>query len=155
MKKYDGWVKRILIIAGSIELIAGLSHAVMPYYIYKSAGFSLLQPNEINIITLCVFSVGILLAAFGTFTIIIAIKYVADNNNMLFYFVSTKAALWAARIVLEFLYPTKIAMFSIEQPTIILTPIFIFICCLFIWSGILLFMGHEKKRLSINSTARP
>jgi hypothetical protein len=147
MKNYDDWIKKILLIAGSIELIAGLSHAVMPHYIYKSVGFSLLQSNEINIITLCVFSVGILLAAFGALTIIFAIKCAADNDKMLFYFVSTKAVLWATRIALEFLYPTKIAMFAIEQPTVILTPIFIFIFCLFILSGILIFRSMNKKTI--------
>ena len=145
MGKNDNWIKRTLLTAGLMELVAGLSHAIMPHYIYDSEGFSLLQPNEINIITLCVFSVGILLVAFGILTILFAFKPVTSNNKMLFYFAAIKAILWIARITLEFLYPTKIEMFSIEQPTVILIPIFIFICCLFISSSVLTLKGMKDK----------
>ncbi|NNG01582.1 MAG: hypothetical protein HKM93_19495 [Desulfobacteraceae bacterium] len=145
MEKSNHWVKRILLFAGVFELTAGLSHAVMPLYIYESPGFSLLQPGEIDIITLSVFSVGILLVAFGSLSILFAMDFGRMNNRTMLYFVSTQAILWAMRIILELLYPTKVAMFSVEQPTVILVPVFIFLCGLFLLSGTLTFRNMNRE----------
>ncbi len=131
-------LKKILLIAGLIELIAGLSHAFMPHFIYKSSGFSFLQPNEINVVTCCIFSVGILLVAFGTITIICALKYHHLDKLMMYYFFLTKSALWTFRTFLELMFPTEVSMFSITRPSFLLIPSFIFIDCLFILSVFLI-----------------
>lgn len=138
MEKNRIRIKRVLLALGIIELIAGLSHAFMPYFIFKSSGYSYLSLEEINIITCCVFSVGILLVAFGTLTVVCALKYDVLDKMMVYYFVFTKSILWALRTCLEVIFPTEIAMFLITRPSVVLIPVFIVIDCLFIFSVFLI-----------------
>lgn len=140
MKNFQDRIKAILWIAGIIEILIGFFHFGMPYFAYQAKGFSFLNQNEINFITLCVFAVGILLIAFGSLTIILSLK--APIEILLYYSV-TKSFLWLARIILEILYPVKIPLFFVEQPTITVVPLLIFEWLLFVSSVAL--MVRMKK----------
>ena len=142
MENYKNWIKNILLLAGIIEIVAGLAHFAMPYFAYQTKGFSFLHQNEIDFITLCVFAVGIL-SAFGSITIFFSLKAGAVNG-MLLYYTIIKSFLWLARIILEILYPVKIPLFFIGQPTMVVMPLLIFECLLFVFSVLLIVIIRKK-----------
>jgi hypothetical protein len=144
MQKYTFWARNLLIVTGVIELAAGSLHFLMPRFAYQSVGFSHLSANEISFVTLCVFAVGILLLAFGCFTLVLSSK-IESSSEILFYYVSIKSALWLGRVVLEIVYPVKLKMFSIEPLTIVVLPGVTFEMLLFVVSLVLIRKINQSK----------
>lgn len=149
MENYNDWTRRILLIAGVVEIVVGLSHFAMPYYAYQAKGFTLLNQDERNFITLCVFAVGILLMAFGILTVFFSLRFEAVNE-MLLYYVIIKSVLWLGRIILEISYPVKVALFYIGQPTMVVMPLLIFEWLLFVFSAVLI---AKIRRMSDKASA--
>lgn len=143
MNNYNKWVKKILIIAGIVEIVMGLAHFAMPYFAYQSRGFIFLHRDELNFITLCVCAVGILLIAFGILTVFFSLQTELSDKLILYYAV-IKSFLWSARIILEILYPVKIPLFYIEQPTTAIMPLLIFEWLLFVFSAVLIILNRNK-----------
>jgi hypothetical protein len=143
MKNSQKWIQMMLVVAGIAEIAIGLSHFGMPAFAYKVKGFSGLIQNEINFITLSLFSVGILLIAFGVCTIFISSKRTLDIQILLYYAI-VKSSLWLARIVLEVFYPVKIPLFFIEQPTFFIMPFLVLEWLLFV-SSVVLIVKHMEK----------
>ncbi|MDQ6984185.1 MAG: hypothetical protein Q9M44_05675 [Ghiorsea sp.] len=121
MENQINLTKQILLAAGIIEIAVGLLHFAMPFFVYQTKGFSLLQPNEINFVTLVIFAVGILLVAFGSLTILFSSK-LESMIEVLYYYVVIKTILWVGRVGLELLYPINLSMFYVEPFTLIVLP---------------------------------
>ena len=145
VEKRNNWIKTILLIAGIIEIVAGLAHFTMPYFAYEARGFSFLNQDETNLITLCVFAVGILLIAFGTLTIFFALK-AETAKQLLYFYVIIKSLLWLGRIILEIFYPVKISLFFIESPSKAIMPLLIFECLLFVFPAALITLNNFRKQ---------
>ncbi|VAW48325.1 hypothetical protein MNBD_GAMMA03-2072 [hydrothermal vent metagenome] len=137
MEKQINLTKQILLAAGIIEIAVGLLHFAMPSFAYQTKGFSLLQPNEINFVTLVIFAVGILLVAFGSITILFSRK-VESMIEVLYYYVVIKTILWVGRVVLELLYPVNLSMFYVEPFTLVVLPGLIIELLLFVVSVVLI-----------------
>jgi|WetSurMetagenome_2_1015567.scaffolds.fasta_scaffold857101_1 hypothetical protein len=133
MESDRSWVKNILLTAGIIEIVLGLAHFVFPYFAYQSKGYSLLNYNEIDFVTLCIFCVGILLVAFGTCTVFLSSK-VETAIKIVFFYTIVKSILWTGRVILGILYPANIPLFFIEQPNIVVFPTLVFEWLLFVFS---------------------
>ena len=123
-------LRNILMMAGAIEICVALVHFAMPYFTQQGIGFKSLNPDEIDFINLLILAVGLLLLAFGCFTIFLA-KRVESLVEMLFYYLVIKVILWVLRVVLELLYPVKIELFYIDPFTMIVLPGLVFECLLF------------------------
>ncbi len=121
MEKQLKLLKQILYVAGAIEIAVGLLHFAMPEFAYRAKGFSLLQQSEIDFVTLVIFSVGILLIAFGSLTMLFA-KKIESTVELLYYYLMIKTVLWTARVVLELLYPVNLRMFNVEPFTTVVLP---------------------------------
>ncbi len=137
MEKQINLTKQILLAAGIIEIAVGLLHFAMPYFAYQTKGFSLLQPNETNFVTLVIFAVGILLVAFGSITILFSRK-VESMIEVLYYYVVIKTILWIGRVALELLYPVNLSMFYVEPFTLVVLPGLIIELLLFVVSVVLI-----------------
>ncbi len=64
-------------------------------------------------------------------------------------FVSTQSVLWALRILLELMYPTGVALFWIDRPSLQFIPIFVFVECLLILSIALIRRDINEKSLEL------
>jgi hypothetical protein len=126
-------IKIVLLTAGIIEIVLGLMHFAFPYFAYQSKGYSLLNYNEIDFVTLCIFCVGILLVAFGTFTVFLSSK-VQTATEIVYFYTMIKSILWTGRVILGILYPANISLFFIKQPNIVVFPALVFEWLLFVFS---------------------
>lgn len=126
-------LKNILLFAGIIEIMIGLVHFIMPYFIYKIKNFELLPQNELDFILLCVLSVGILLVAFGLVTILLT-KKLNHIIDIMYIFIIIQILLWILRVSLEFIYPLNIDMFYVNPFTNIVLPGLVLELLLFIVS---------------------
>lgn len=115
MKNDKSWIKNFLLAAGTIEIVVGLAHFAFPYFVYQSNSYSLLNNNDIDFITLSIFSVGILLIAFGSLTVFLSSK-VETAIRIVYFYTIVKSILWAGRVILGILYPVNTPLFYMEQP---------------------------------------
>ena len=130
-------LKNILLLAGMLEIIIGVMHFIMPYFVYKIDNFSLLPQAEIDFIILCVLSVGILLIAFGLITILLTKKLNLIIDIMYLYII-VQIILWTLRVSFEIIYPLNIDMFYINPFTNVVLPGLIIELLLFIVAFIML-----------------
>ena len=131
------YLQNIIKLAGIIEIIIGLIHFVMPYFIYQINNFNLLPKNELVFILLCVLSVGILLISLGIITILLA-KQLDKIIDIMSIFIIIQIILWIFRVTFEFIFPLNINMFYIDPFTNIVLPGLIIELLLFIFSYILI-----------------
>ncbi|MCV6607671.1 MAG: hypothetical protein OIF32_05620 [Campylobacterales bacterium] len=114
-------IKKILIIAGVIEISVGFIHFFMMGFIQATQGFGKLASFEFDFVTLVVFCVGILLIAFGFTTLLLA-KNIEKIIDILYYYLIIKVSLWTTRVLFEILYPINFNMFLIDPFTTIVLP---------------------------------
>jgi hypothetical protein len=144
MKKYLNFAGKTLLIAGLFEIAIGLMHFVMPYFALQSKGFALLNQDEQNSITLCVLAVGILVTGFGILTVLFSLKK-ESVKEMLLYYCVISSILFLFRVIFEILFPVKISLFYIENPTIAVLPLLIFVWLLFVVSTVFVAMSNKIK----------
>ena len=149
MEKLNGYIRKILLTAGLIEIAVGLLHFIMPKATYQSKGYSGLNSFELDFVTLVILAVGILLITFGSLTIYFSQRLEAVSEIILFY-VTLKSLLWIGRVALELMYPIKLNMFTIEPFTAIVLPGLVFEMLLFILSAVLIrksqLLGPPKRK---------
>lgn len=130
-------IKNILVVAGIVEILVGLLHFGMPYFLYQSSGFEQLNQIESDYVLLVTYAVGILLIAFGATTILLSSK-IDEIKEIVYYYLIIKIILWIARVSLEVIYPVGLDMFYIEPFTLIVLPGLVVELLLFVISAILL-----------------
>jgi hypothetical protein len=123
----------VLKIAGSIEILVGLLHFLMPYFVNKNHYYSLSLVAENNFITLLIFAVGILLIAFGGTTILFANR-LKQTIDILYYYLIIQVILWLSRVVLEVLYPVQLSFFYIDPFTLLALPALVIEFLLFVFA---------------------
>lgn len=144
MGKHSKTAKKLLFVAGTIEIIMGVAHFLMPGLIYKSAGFLYLNTVEANVVTLCIFSVGILLIAIG-FISIVSDKMYDTSKELALNISIINLLLWSVRIIFEIMMPFKITILSIKNPTIFVMPLFVALW-LIIGSAVILIWTDKQKQ---------
>lgn len=128
-------LRRLLLVAGIIEIAVGLAHFAMPHFANQSDGFAQLRTGESDFFTLVTFAVGILLIGFGCMTLVFAKDPVSAINVLLLY-VIIKSVLWTARVLLELTYPVTLKLFGVQPFTALASPglvavLAIFVACIF------------------------
>ena len=129
MLKKERFVRKILVLAGIIEVAVGLLHFFMPSFVYQSPGFMTLESKEVHFVTLVIFAVGILLMAFGSVTFFMT-KFA--DHSLLYYYSLIKSFLWLGRVGLEIAYPIELRLFWVEPFTSIVLPGLVFELLLFV-----------------------
>jgi len=117
----NNMLKNIMIVAGVQEIMVGILHFMMPYFLNQSAGFLQLSSTEMDFVILVTFATGILLVAFGSVTLLLS-KVDLSMIKVLYYYLWIKIILWTARVVLELVYPVNLDMFYINPFTLVVFP---------------------------------
>jgi len=130
-------IKSILWVAGIVEILVGLLHFGMPYFLYQSSGIASLSNIELDYLFLVTYAVGILLIAFGSTTLLLSSK-IEEIKEILYYYLLIQIVLWVARVSLEIIYPLGLDMFYIDPFTLIVFPGLVVELLLFVISAILL-----------------
>lgn len=136
VQRSERWTRKLLLVAGVLELAVGALHFAMPSSAYRSKGFPNLQPDELSFVTLVTLAVGILLLAFGAVTLYLASRPKAVVEILLGYSI-LKAFLWAGRVFLELAFPVRLRLFSVEPFTAVVMPGLVFELLLFVASAVL------------------
>ena len=117
----NNMLKNIMIVAGVQEIMVGILHFMMPYFLNQSAGFLQLSSTEMDFVILVTFATGILLVAFGSVTLLLS-KVDLSMIKVLYYYLWIKIILWATRVVLVLVYPVNLDMFYINPFTLAVFP---------------------------------
>ena len=133
MEQQNNRLDTLLKVAGSIEILVGLLHFLMPYFVDKNHYYSLSSVAENNLVTLLIFAVGILLIALGGTTILFANR-LQQTIDILYYYLIMQVILWLSRVVLEVLYPIQLSFFYIDPFTLLALPALVLELLLFVFA---------------------
>ncbi len=133
MEQQNNRLDTLLKVAGFIEILVGLLHFLMPYFVDKNHYYSLSSVAENNLVTLLIFAVGILLIALGGTTILFANR-LQQTIDILYYYLIMQVILWLSRVVLEVLYPVQLSFFYIDPFTLLALPALVLELLLFVFA---------------------
>jgi hypothetical protein len=113
-------IRIIVIIGATLEFLVAIFHFVWPYNVVKSADFTNVPQHIREFFLLASLAIGLCLFIFAILSLYFSGKLFSAGKIALFFCLS-QVVLWIIRLILEILYPVRIAVYSIERSgTIIL-----------------------------------
>lgn len=122
---------RLVLAGGVVEILIALLHFVWPFHMTETGEFSQLSTDYKNMVFLSSISIGLCLAVFGVLSIWFAKKLLIGEHAAWIYGVS-QGILWEVRTVFELLFPVRIPLFFISNPTVFVLPLAFLLGLLFL-----------------------
>lgn len=121
-----------LVFAGAVtELLIALLHFVWPTQLIHLGEFARLSADYQKFLVLNCIAVGLCLTVFGILSLRAAKGLIAAENWAWFYGIS-QGILWMIRMLFEVIFPVRIPMFFITNPTILVLPLALLLGLLFL-----------------------
>ncbi len=112
-----------LMLAGGIaELLIALLHFVWPLQLIQTGEFANLSMDYKNLLTLYCIAVGLCLTVFGTLSIYYTRGLIAGEKSAWIYGIS-QGILWEIRTILELIFPVRIPLLFVANPTVLILPL--------------------------------
>jgi hypothetical protein len=124
-------ISRFMLVGGSIEILIGLIHFVMPFQIVSTSEIASLPSNYKIIITLMIVAVGLCLVTFGALSIYFSGRLMKGERSAWVFGVS-QGILWIGRTILEMLFPVTIPLLFLSNPTVLVLPMVFILSLLFL-----------------------
>ena len=121
----------LMIVGGIIEILIAVLHFVWPYELIRYEEFSFLSPKYQELLILSSISIGLCLFIFGTLSVYFSTK-LKDRSESAWLFGVSQGILWIARAVFELIYPVKIPIYFIANPTVYVFPLAVFLGLIFL-----------------------
>jgi len=118
-------------IGGIIELLIAVLHFIWPFELIETGEYAMLSGQYRDLLFLSSISIGLCLCIFGILSIYFSRKLMNGEKSALVYGTS-QAILWGGRSVGELLFPVSIPMYFIQNPTIFVLPLSLFLSLLFL-----------------------
>jgi hypothetical protein len=128
MKKQIAFV--CMTVGGIVEILIAVLHFVWPYELIKYEEFSFLSPKYQELIILSSIAIGLCLFIFGTLSVYFALRLKKESESAWLFGIS-QGILWLARGGFELIYPVKLPLFCIENPTTLVFPLAILLALVF------------------------
>jgi uncharacterized protein YjeT (DUF2065 family) len=112
---------RFMLAGGSIEILIGLVHFIMPIQIVGASEVASLPDNYKSIITLMSVAVGLCLVVFGTLSLYFS-KRIVKGDRSAWIFGISQGVLWFGRTILELIFPVTIPLLFLTNPTVLVLP---------------------------------
>ncbi len=129
MKKQIAFV--CMTVGGIVEILIAVMHFVWPYELIKYGEFSFLSPKYQELLILSSIAIGLCLFIFGTLSVYFSTKLKTESESAWLFGIS-QGILWIARAVFELIYPVKVPLFFITNPTTLVFPLAILIGLIFL-----------------------
>ena len=105
-----------MIAGGIVEILIAGIHFVWPFELIKFGEFSFLSTKYQELLILSSISIGLCLFIFGMLAIYFSTK-LKEGSEVAWLYGITQGILWLARAGFELIYPVKMPMYCIENPT--------------------------------------
>ncbi len=121
-----------LVVAGGVaELLIALLHFVWPIQLARTGEFARLSTDYINFLILNCMAVGVCLTIFGILSVRSAQGLLAAKSWAWVYGIS-QGILWVIRALLEVVFPVRIPLFFVTNPTVLVLPFTVLLGLLFL-----------------------
>ena len=113
-------LSRVLIIAGGFVelLIAGL-HFIWPFNFIQLPDFENVTNPIKDFIMLASLAIGLCITVFACLSFYFSKKVVSGEKSVMIFSLS-QVILWVFRLIFELIYPVRVPLYSIEQPSVII-----------------------------------
>lgn len=116
MHTYLKLSKTLLFIGGILEFIVASFHFTWPYAMIQTGPFAELPEANKAFIVLATLAIGLVMLVFGSLSIYFAFRIRMGEYSALVFSLA-QAILWTGRLILEILYPVRLPLYFIEQPS--------------------------------------
>lgn len=120
-----------MIAGGIIEIAIAIFHFVWPFELIRAGLFSGLSGDFRDILILASISIGLCLLVFGALSIYYSKKLVGGHKAAWVYGIS-QGILWEVRAIFELMFPVKLPIFCISNPTVFILPLAVLLGLIFL-----------------------
>ncbi|MCK9372807.1 MAG: hypothetical protein M0P91_06390 [Sulfuricurvum sp.] len=138
---------RLMMIGGLVEIVLGILHFIWPFQLIKTGEYVHLSADYMNLLFLSSLSIGLCLSVFGLLSIYFSKRLLFDERSAWIYGM-VQGLIWEVRTLFELLFPVKIPLLFIVNPTIVILPLAFLLGVLFLaplWRVKESFIGSEKQ----------
>ena len=132
---------KLMMVGGIVEILIAILHFVWPYDVIRFGEYSFLSKMYQDLLILSSISIGLCLFIFGVLAIYFSKKLMTRSELALFYCIS-QGILWVVRAIFELIYPVKVPIYFIANPTFFIFPLALLLGMIFL-APLLIF----KKKL--------
>lgn len=129
---------------GIVEILIAILHFVWPFELIKFGEFSFLSAKYQELLILSSISIGLCLFIFGMLAIYFSTKLKTGSISA-WLFGITQGILWMARAGFELIYPVKVPLYFIENPTIFVFSLVLMLGIIFL-APLLIFKGELMEK---------
>ena len=150
--KRDMW-RLFMGIAGSIVLMIGLAHTIMPSVGYDpSVAASLSSQTRAHFYDLGTYAIASFLIAFGVLSLILSVRGRARDAAV---FAAVMSVVWAVRFVLELRFPVDLRLFFVEDPHVGLAVVVAVVASLYAASTVRIVQLRRRGLVPAHDPGRP
>ena len=108
--------KALIIAGGFIELIVAILHFIWPSCLMQLRDFENITISIKDFIILASLAIGLCLAVFAYLSFYFSKRIVHGDKSAIIFSLS-QVFLWIFRLIFELLYPVRLPLYSIENPS--------------------------------------
>lgn len=108
--------KALIIAGGFVELIIAILHFIWPSYLMQLPDFENITTSIKDFIILASLAIGLCLTVFACLSFYFS-KRIGHRDKSALIFSLSQVILWTFRLIFELLYPVRLPLYSIENPS--------------------------------------
>ncbi|MBN1571900.1 MAG: hypothetical protein JW984_01750 [Deltaproteobacteria bacterium] len=120
-----------MMVGGIVEILIAVLHFVWPYELIRYGEFSFLSPKYQELLILSSIAIALCLFIFGTLSVYFSMRLKTESESAWLYGIS-QGILWLARAGFELIYPVKLPLYCIENPTTLVFPLALLLGIIFL-----------------------
>lgn len=130
----------LMLAGGVVELLIALLHFLWPPQLLRTGEYAGLSTDYRNLLVLFCVAVGLCLTVFGALSIYYA-RALVTGDRTAWIFGVIQGGWWESRAILEVVFPVKITLLIVPNPTVMILPLTIVLGLMFL---IPLLAFHEE-----------
>ncbi len=116
---------------GIVEILIAVLHFLMPLQFVRTGEFAELSSDYLSFVLHGTVAVGLCLTVFGMLSIYFAKKLLIGEKTAWVFGVS-QGILWTARTISELVFPVRIPLFFLPNPTGLILPLVVLLALLYL-----------------------
>ncbi len=124
-------VSNAMLVGGITEILIAVLHFLMPLQFAHTGEFAELSPEYLSFVLHGTVAIGLCLIVFGALSIYFSPKLLQGKQSAWIFGLS-QGILWAGRSISELIFPVKLPLFFLSNPTVLILPLVVLLALLFL-----------------------
>ena len=108
--------RALIIVGGFVELIIAILHFIWPFNFIQLSDFENVTSPIKDFIMLASLAIGLCMTVFACLSFYFSKRIVSGDKSVMIFSLS-QVILWIFRLIFELIYPVRVPLYSIENPS--------------------------------------